>query len=180
MNAVERPLHQHRGPRTGLLLPPAIDQPGKAAEQKVPAAAGGVDHLEAVVGMQSSVGYEPRLVSRLGQPEFLDRRVECPVENELLDEDRRLEQRVQLPCLLGEVLIQVAQEAGIPGRVGEVVGQRPGVWVNPLEEAEQLSGRIAAEPVRDDRGSGCARRRRPWSPETPRVGRKQQSGNRGR
>ena len=34
-------------------------------------------------------------------------------------------------------------------RVGEVVDQRPGVRVDPLEEAEQLSGRIAAEPVRE-------------------------------
>src|SRR5208337_2791624 len=61
----------------------------------------------------------------------------------------RLEERVPLPCLLGEVLVKVAQEAGIPRRVGEVVGQRPGVWVNPLEESQQLSGRIAAEPARE-------------------------------
>ena len=80
----------------------------------MPAAAGRVDHLEAVVGMQPSVGFEPRLVSRLGQPEFLDRRVECAVEDELLDEDRRLEERVPLPCLLGEVLVEVAQEPRVP------------------------------------------------------------------
>ena len=180
VHAIERPLNQHRRLRSRLLLPPALDQPGKAAEQEVPAAAGRVDHLEAVVGMEPPVGFEPRLVARLGEAEFLDRRVERPVEDELLDEDRRLEQRVPLPCLLGEVLVEVAQEPRVPGRVGEVVDQRPRVRVDPLEEAEQLSGRIAAEPVREiaDRvvlAEDVLGRR-----TAPQVGRKQQSGNRGR
>ncbi len=116
MNTVESPLDEHRDLRAGVLLPPAFDQPGEAAEQKVPAAAGRVDYLEAVVGMQSTVGHKPRFIPHLGQPELLNRRVERAVEDEFLDEDGRLQQREFLACLFGEVLVEIAQESRVPGR----------------------------------------------------------------
>ena len=45
------------------------------------------------------------------------------VEDELLDEDRRLEQGVGLAGVVGEVLVEVAEEAGVECRVGEVMDQ---------------------------------------------------------
>ena len=59
-------------------------EPGEAAEQEVPRAARRVD--------------QPHLL----QAELVDGRVEGPVENELLDEHRRLQQGVLLLRLLGE------------------------------------------------------------------------------
>ena len=115
----------------------------------MPAAAGGVDHLEAVVGMQSSVGQEPRFVPHLGQPELVDRRVERAVEDEFLDEDGRLQQRVFLACLLGEVLVEIAQESRVPLRVSEVVDEYTSIRIDSLEERDQGPGGVAAQPVRE-------------------------------
>ena len=147
VNAVEGPLHEHRDLRARLLPPPSIDQPSKATEQKVPAAAGRVDHLETVVGMQPAIGQQPLLISHLGQPKLLDRRVERAVEDELLDEDGRLQQRVLLAGGLGEVLVEIAQEPRVPLRVGEIVDEHAGVGVDPLEERDQVPGGVAAQPV---------------------------------
>ena len=102
----------------------------KAAKQKVPAAAGRVDHLEAF------------------EAELVDGRLQRAFEDELLDEDRRLEQGVLLAGGFGEVLVQVAQEAGVPGRVGEIVDDLAGaVGVDLLEELDELLGGVAREPV---------------------------------
>ena len=59
-----------------------------------------------------------RAAGRVDQPDLLkaelvDGRGQRAVEDELLDEDGRLQQGVLLLRLLGEVLVQVAQEAGV-------------------------------------------------------------------
>ena len=57
---------------------------------------------------------EPQVGSisrRLGEAELVDRRLERAVEDELLDELRRLQQRVLLLRRLGEILVEVAEEA---------------------------------------------------------------------
>ena len=46
--------------------------------------------------------------------------VERPVEDERLDEDRSLEQGEPLLRVLGEVLVEVAEEPGVARRIGEV------------------------------------------------------------
>ena len=71
---------------------PPVQQPAERAEQEVPGPAGRVDEPEA-----------------LERP-FLQRRFQRPVEDELLDEDRRLQQRVGVLRVLGQVLVQVAEE----------------------------------------------------------------------
>jgi len=71
-------------------------------------------------------------------------RPKVAIQNELLDELRRLQQRKALARGLGEVLVQVAQKAGVPVRVREVVHQRAGVRVLPLPEAEQRGGAVGA------------------------------------
>ena len=63
----------------GLAFLPPLDQPVEGAEQEVAGAAGRVDHLDGLAA------------------ELVDRRVERPVEDELLDELRGLQQRVGLP-----------------------------------------------------------------------------------
>ena len=73
---------------------PAPQQPVERTEQEVPRAAGRVD--------------QPHRC----EPELLDCWVEGAVENELLDELRRLQQRVVLARLLGQVLVEVTEEPG--------------------------------------------------------------------
>ena len=114
----------------GRRRPPERDEPVKRAEEEVAAAAGGVDEADLLVA------------------ELLDRRRERPVEDELLDELGRLEQRVALAGGLGEVLVEVAEEAGPVLRVGEVVDEDAG---------------------RSSRLCQNSRRRRAPSAERPRV-----------
>ncbi len=73
---------------------PAVEQSGERAEQEVPRPAGRVDHLEAVK-------------RPFGQG-WLHR----AVEDELLNEHRRLEQSVGVLGVLGQILIQVTEEPG--------------------------------------------------------------------
>jgi len=86
----------------------------------VAAPAGRVDHLEAVE-------------AELGQG-----RGEGLVEDELLDEDGGLQQRVRLLRVLREVLVEVPQEPRVQRRVGEVVDQRAGVVPAAPERHERL------------------------------------------
>src|SRR6185437_10169290 len=72
-----------------LPLHPQAEEPGEGTEQEVPRAACRVD--------------QPHLL----QAELVDGRVEGPVENELLDEDRRLQQGVLLLRLLRKFLVQI-------------------------------------------------------------------------
>ena len=109
----------------------------------MPAAAGRVDHLEAVVRMQASVGQEPRLIARLRQPELLDRRVERAVEDELLDEDGRLEQRVLLAGGFGEVLVEVAEEPGV--RRASAVSRQLSATEQTSEEPADLCRCLTAD-----------------------------------
>ena len=48
------------------------------------------------------------------------------IEDEALDELRGLQQRVAFAHRLGEVLIEIAEETGIPLRIGEVVDDLTG------------------------------------------------------
>ena len=75
-----------------------------------------------------------------GEPELRDRRGERLVEDELLDEDRGLQQRVHLLRVVGEVLVQVSEEPGAEVRVAEVVDERA-FRCRAAEEGEQRVGR---------------------------------------
>ncbi len=105
MHTVDRPLHKHRRLRPRLASPPPINQPRKTPQQKVPAAAGRVNHLEPIVRAESPIREQPVLIPRLRQPKLLNRRVERAVQNEFLDKHRRLEQRVFLTSGLREILV---------------------------------------------------------------------------
>ena len=48
--------------------------------------------------------------------------------------------------MLGQVLVQIAQEARVPVRVSKVVDQHASVSVDPLEERQQRASRITTEP----------------------------------
>ena len=85
---------------------PAVEQAVERAEQEVAGAAGGVDQLEAF------------------ERAFVQRWFQGAVEDELLDEDRRLQQRVGVLRVLGQVLVQVAEEPGGQRRVCQVVDER--------------------------------------------------------
>ena len=106
VHRVQRSLHPLALVQPRRVLVPAVEQPLEAAEQEVARPAGRVDHLEA---FERPLG---------------ERRLQGAVEDELLDEDRRLEQRVPLLRVLGDVLVEVAEEAGVEVRVGEVAQQR--------------------------------------------------------
>ena len=106
---------------------PLGGQPLEPAEQKVAGAAGRIEH------------------PHLAESELPNRRGQRPVEDQRLHKFRRLQQRITLAGRLGQVLIQIAEKAGIPGRVGEIVDQRAGVGINGLPELAQRHRRITAD-----------------------------------
>ena len=91
---IERVLGDDAGhfARQGFI--PQGEEPRKAAEQEVAGAAGGIDH------------------PHFAEAEGLDGRGEGAVEDELLDEDGGLEEGVAFARGFGEVLVEVAEEAG--------------------------------------------------------------------
>ena len=105
------------------VLVPALQQSVEGAQQEVPGPAGGVDELEAFEGA------------------FLQRGFQGLVEDELLDEDRRLQQRVGVLGVLGEVLIQVTEEPRRQRLVGQVVNQRTVVFA-AAPEVQQRRHRV--------------------------------------
>ena len=127
---------------------PLGEQAGEPAEQEVARAAGRIDHPD------------------LAEAELPDRGVERPVQDERLDELGRLEEGIALARRLGQVLVEVAEEARAPVRVGEVVDEPAGVGVHALEEGEQGHGTIARERQAEERvvapveQAGHARQRR--------------------
>ena len=129
MDTGEGPLDQFPRVRSRLRLAPAIEEAAEAPQEEVPAATGRVDHPQVF------------------EAELLHRRVERPVEDELLDEFRRLQQGVFLPRRLRKVLVQIAQEPGVPRVVGKVMHQPARFRLDPLEEAQEGLRRVAAEPA---------------------------------
>ena len=134
----------------GLLVPP-VQEPVEGAEQEVARPAGRVDQLEAF------------------ERPFLQCRFQGPVEDELLDEHRGLQQRVGLLRVLGQVLVQVAEEAGgqrrcPPGR-GRARRPRRGVARSRAALVDRITGR------RDQVQRGMRVDQRLASPATARGGR---------
>ena len=145
MHTVQRPLHQLPHIRPRLTTLPTIQNPPKAAQQKVPAATRRVDHFEVgVVGIGSGVdgthgmngiyGIFIRPISLIrpispidatanDQPKLLQRRFQRAFQDELFDELRSLEQRVLLPRRFRQVLIQVTQKAGVVSYQWSVVSR---------------------------------------------------------
>ncbi len=126
-HAAQRPLGllcRRQARRMALPLP---QQPREAAQQEVAAAAGRVDHPQLLVA------------------EFLDGRLQRAVEDPRLHEVRRLQQRVAFARILREVLVKIAEEAGVPLGLGEVVRQRARLRHHFAEEAEQRHGAVARQ-----------------------------------
>ena len=94
VDRVERRLDAGLDFQAGRVPVPAVEQAVEGAEQEVAGPAGRVDELEAFQGP------------------LLQRWFEGAVEDELLDEDRGLQQRVGVLRVLGQVLVQVAEEPG--------------------------------------------------------------------
>ena len=118
--------HVHRV-AAWLVALPLGQQAVKAAQQKVARTTGGVDQ------------------AYFAEAELVDGRCERAVENELFHKLGRLQQGVALARGLAQVLVQVAQKAGVPGRVGKVVLQGAGVGVHLPPKFEQRHGGIAAD-----------------------------------
>ena len=112
-----------------LVLRPECIQPLKSAEEEVSRTTGRIDQ------------------AHLPESEFLDRRAERAVQDELLDEFGRLKQCVLLAGAVGEILIKVAQKAGVPGRIGEVVYQTTRIGIDPLPQTEQVTYGVARRGV---------------------------------
>ena len=117
---------------TSGLPPPILQESVECAEQEVARAACRIDDAQ-----------DARQVRRAradrGQAELFDGRVEGVVEDELLDELGGLQQGVGLLGCLGEVLVEVAEEAGVPVGVGEVVDDLA-VLAAAAPEGQQVLG----------------------------------------
>ncbi|WP_326829806.1 hypothetical protein OIE13_07770 [Streptosporangium sp. NBC_01810] len=135
MHAVQRTLHPD--PQVGARFepPPLLQQPVERTEQEVPRPAGGVDQLQ------------------FRQIETFQGRGEGLVEDELLHEDRRLQQRVLLLDVLREILVEVAEEAGVQALAVEVVREPDAVAVPALESLDQRLGPVSRDvPPPDEVG----------------------------
>ena len=146
--------------RSGRVLVPAVQQAVEGAEQEVAGPAGGVDELEAFEGA------------------LLQRGFEGPVEDELLDEDRRLQQRVGVLGVLGQVLVQVAEE---PRRQRLVRPGRGRGLPSSSRRRQKSSSAVTASPEGDDEAQRAnAGRPAPSSRAGPRGNRRPASATRGR
>ena len=127
--APKRTLRQLRRRHAGLSVLPGGEQSLERADQEVAATARGVDHLH---GRQPVLGERGR---------------EGAIEDERLDEDRRLQQGEPLLGVLGEVLIQVAEESRVALWVGEVVDGSHifGRVVERIPQPDQPASRIAGD-----------------------------------
>ena len=74
-----------------------------------------------------------------------ERRRQRAVQDEGLDELRRLQQGIAFPRCFRQVLVQVAQESRVPVGVCEVVDQCPGVGIGGAEEAHQLLAHVGRD-----------------------------------
>ena len=120
-------LRSFGGPR--LAVEPGVQQPRKRAEQEVAGTTGGVDELGA------------------REPEFVERGRERAIQDELLDELRGLQQGEPFLRVVGKVLVQVAQEAGVPLGVREVVTERARIRVDRSPEGQQIACRVPGDWV---------------------------------
>ena len=133
VDRVERPLRRgtRRSRRRLACAPSSSNSRANAPSRKWP---------------EPQAGSISRTVS---QPELLDRRLERAVEDELLDELRRLQQGVLLARRLGEVLVEVAEEAVSSAGSVKSWTSCAGVRVDPLPEARAAPSprrRETAEP----------------------------------
>ena len=113
--------HVHRR----LVLLPFVEQAVEGAEQEMAGTACRIDQ------------------PHLGEPELRDRRRQRAIEDELLDELRRLQQRVLLPSGLGQVLVEIAEKARVQRRIGEVVRQCTSGGIDSLPELDEQGRAIA-------------------------------------
>ena len=151
---VERALRRDARRLPRGVSPPKREEPGERSEQEVARAAGGVDQPHLLVA------------------ERLDRRGQRAVEDERLDEPRRLEQRVAFPRVLGDLLIEVAEQARVAepvlpvARGGERVNQLSGRGIDRAQEGEEIGRSVAADretperivPAIEQRGHSGKRR----------------------
>src|SRR5690606_27719246 len=122
--------------RARLVFLPRRKQVTEGAEQEVPRAAGRIDELH------------------LGEAELLDGSVERLLEDELLDEVRRLQERVALAHRLRQVLVEVTEEPRVAAILigsGESERRRSGGCVDLLEEIQQRSRSFAGGSEHPDR-----------------------------
>src|SRR5262249_39482453 len=115
IDRIKGALGEHRTAGSRLTLLPLPEKPRKCPDEKVPGSARGVDQQHLV------------------KTELGDRRLEGAVEDELLNKDRGLQQRVALLRCLGKVLVEVAEEPRVKSLVGEVVdkGARLRIYLRP-------------------------------------------------
>ena len=137
----------HQGPHAVSRPVPSreLEQPPEGPQEEVARAAGRVDH-----------GHRP-------VPEGLDGRGQRQVEDELLHELRRLEQGVALAGGLGEVLVEVAEEAGVQRAVVAARDERmprlAGLRVRGAEGLEQVPGAVGRRGDRPERVVGLVEQR---------------------
>ena len=124
MDRAQGALGQFAGVGGGLALLPGGEQAGETAQQEVAGPAGRVNQ------------------PHLGQAKGVQGRGQGVVEDEGLDEGRGLQEGIALARRLGQVLVEVAEEAGVPVRVGEVVDQAPARRIDALEEVQQALGPV--------------------------------------
>ena len=123
VDRVERRLHAGLGFQAGGVPVPAVEEAVEGAEQEVAGPAGRVDELEAF------------------ERAFFQRWFEGAVEDELFDEDRGLQQRVGVLRVLGQVLVQVAEEPGGQRTIRQVVDERA-VLAPASPEVKQRRDRV--------------------------------------
>ena len=135
MDRVERRLYPGLKLQAGSVLVPPVEESVEGAEQEV-----------------------ARTARRIDQPEpferpFLQRRFQGLVEDELLHEYRGLQQRIRVLRVLGQVLVQVAEEPRGQRRVRQVVDQRIALAAIP-PEVEQLGHRVTGRRDQMQRRTG--------------------------
>lgn len=130
---IESMLGHDPGIHLWMVLLPEGGEAVEGAQAKVTGAAGGIDEAHCAIA------------------ERLDGWGEGAVEDEFLNESGRLEQGVAFAGGLGEVLVQVSKKAGVPGRVGQVVGQVAGGRIDGAPEIDKGRGGVTGNRLGPER-----------------------------
>ena len=180
MNAVERPLHQLRRPCRRFLLPPAIDSREKPPSRKCPLPQAG-----SIILNGRRDGAVHRVLSRASYPGLA--RPNSSIAGSSVRS--RMNSSTKTGVWSSAYLFRAASERSwyrsprnrrVPVWIGEVVDQHARCSASIRWKNRSISP--AASPLSQFGRSriGLCSPKTSWVPDAPQLGRRQQSGNRGR
>lgn len=142
VNALQTPTNQVPVRSVRLSVAPLAEQATERSKEEVTRPTGRVDQPKTfTLGLIDSITVQPKLLNRW---------LKGVIKNKLLHKLRGLQERICLSGFLGQVLVQVTEEAGVPLGISEVVDQ-VAVITHRAPEVDEDLGRLVRRSDRPHR-----------------------------